>query len=92
MDQAEKAQKFKDLHERKQLFVIPNPWDAASARLLASQGFEALTTTSAGLAWVIGKRDGGVTRGESLTNARQLVEAVDIPVAADLENGFGHRP
>lgn len=92
MDQAAKAHAFKALHERKKLFVIPNPWDGASAKLLASLGFEALTTTSAGLAFVIGKPDNGATREESLANAKLIVESVDLPVAADLENGFGHRP
>ena len=90
--QAEKARAFKALHERQKLFVIPNPWDGGSARMLASLGFEALTTTSAGLAFVLGKPDGGVTREESLWNAKLVVDNVDIPVAADLENGFGHRP
>lgn len=92
MDQTAKAHAFKALHERNKLFVIPNPWDGMSAKLLASQGFEALTTTSAGLAWAIGKVDNGVTREESLANAKLIVESVDLPVAADLENGFGHRP
>ena len=90
--QAEKAKAFKALHERNRLFVIPNPWDGASAKLLASLGFEALTTTSAGLAFVLGKPDGGVTREESLWNAKLIVDNVDLPVAADLENGFGHTP
>jgi 2-methylisocitrate lyase-like PEP mutase family enzyme len=90
--QADKGRAFRALHERNKLFVIPNPWDGASAKLLASQGFEALTTTSAGLAFVIGKPDGGVTREESLWNAKLVVDSVDLPVAADLENGFGHRP
>jgi 2-methylisocitrate lyase-like PEP mutase family enzyme len=92
MNQAKKAHAFKALHERQQLFVIPNPWDGGSAKILASQGFEALTTTSAGLAFVYGKPDGGVTREQSLWNARLIVDSVDLPVAADLENGFGHRP
>jgi 2-methylisocitrate lyase-like PEP mutase family enzyme len=91
-DQAAKAQAFKALHERQKLFIIPNPWDGASAKLLASQGFEALTTTSAGLAFVLGKPDGGVSREQSLWNAKLIVDSVDLPVAADLENGFGHRP
>lgn len=90
MTQADKARAFKALHERQKLFVIPNPWDGASAKMLASQGFEALTTTSAGLAFVLGKPDGGVTREQSLWNAKLIVDSVDIPVAADLENGFGH--
>src|SRR5262249_34231217 len=92
VNQAEKARAFKALHERQQLFVIPNPWDGGSAKILASQGFEALTTTSAGLAFVLGKPDGGVTREQSLWNAKLVVDSVDLPVAADLENGFGHRP
>jgi 2-methylisocitrate lyase-like PEP mutase family enzyme len=90
--QADKARAFRALHDRKKLFVIPNPWDGASAKLLASQGFEALTTTSAGLAFVLGLPDGGVTREQSLWNAKLIVDSVDLPVAADLENGFGHRP
>ena len=92
MDQAKKAAAFKALHERKKLFVIPNPWDGGSAKLLASMGFEALTTTSAGLAFVLGKPDGGVTREQSLWNAKLIIDSVDLPVAADLENGFGDRP
>jgi 2-methylisocitrate lyase-like PEP mutase family enzyme len=92
MNQADKARAFRALHERNRLFVIPNPWDGASAKVLASQGFEALTTTSAGLAFVLGLPDGGVTREQSLWNAKLIVDNVDIPVAADLENGFGHRP
>lgn len=92
MNQTEKAEALKALHEAPGLFVIPNPWDAGSARLFAGMGFKALTTTSAGLAWAIGKTDNGVTREESLANARMIVEAVDLPVAADLENGFGDRP
>jgi 2-methylisocitrate lyase-like PEP mutase family enzyme len=92
VDQLTKARAFHALHERQKLFVIPNPWDGASAKLLASLGFEALTTTSAGLAFVLGKPDGGVTHEQSLWNAKLIVDSVDLPVAADLENGFGHRP
>ena len=92
MTQAEKARAFKALHDSPELFVIPNPWDGASAKILAAQGFKALTTTSAGLAFVLGKPDGGVTREQSLWNAKLIVDSVDLPVAADLENGFGHRP
>lgn len=92
MSQAERARAFQALHQRNKLFVIPNPWDGASAKLLASQGFEALTTTSAGLAFVLGLPDGGVTLEQSLWNAKLIVDSVDIPVAADLENGFGHAP
>jgi len=90
--QAEKARAFKALHDSPELFVIPNPWDGASAKILAAQGFKALTTTSAGLAFVLGKPDGGVTREQSLWNAKLILDSVDLPVAADLENGFGHRP
>src|SRR3569623_1132097 len=86
------ARVFKALHDGPGLFVIPNPWDGASAKILAAQGFKALTTTSAGLAFVLGKPDGGVTREQSLWNAKLIVDSVDIPVAADLENGFGHAP
>lgn len=92
MDQAEKARAFRALHERDKLFIIPNPWDGGSAKLLASLGFEALTTTSAGAAFTLGRPDGGMTHEQSLANARLIVESVDLPVAADLENGFGHRP
>ena len=83
MNQAEKARAFKALHERDKLFIIPNPWDGASAKILASQGFAALTTTSAGLAFVLGRPDGGVTREQSLWNAQLIVNSVDIPVAAE---------
>jgi 2-methylisocitrate lyase-like PEP mutase family enzyme len=92
MNQIEKAEKFRALHEGPDIFVIPNPWDAASAKILASMGFQALTTTSAGLAWAIGKADGKATRADSLANAAQIIAAVDLPVAADLENGFGDSP
>jgi 2-methylisocitrate lyase-like PEP mutase family enzyme len=90
--QAEKAARFQALHARAGAFVIPNPWDAGTARVLASLGFEALTTTSAGMAFTYGRRDGAVTRDHSLANAKAIVDAVDLPVAADLENGFGHSP
>ncbi len=92
--QAEKAERFRALHARPGAFVIPNPWDAGSARILASLGFEALATTSAGLAFALGRRDGAgvVTRAEALANARAIVDATDLPVAADLENGYGHAP
>lgn len=92
MNQIEKADALKALHDGDELFVIPNPWDAGSAKLLAAMGFRALATTSAGLAWTIGKTDNAVTRKDSLANARAIVDAVDLPVSADLENGFGDRP
>ncbi len=91
MDQFEKAQRFKAMHEGP-LFVIPNPWDAGTARLLASLGFGALTTTSAGLAYALGRQDMSVTREEALKNAADIVAAVGLPVAADLENGYGDAP
>jgi 2-methylisocitrate lyase-like PEP mutase family enzyme len=92
--QAEKAKRFLALHERPGAFVIPNPWDAGSARLLAGLGFEALTTTSAGLAFSLGRPDGNaaVTQEEALANARAIADATNLPVAADLENGYGDAP
>lgn len=92
--QAEKALRFQALHQRPETFVIANPWDAGTARILSSLGFSALSTTSAGLAFTLGKRDGTgtVTREQVLANARSIVDATDLPVAADLENGYGHSP
>jgi len=90
--QREKAVCFRSLHYRPGTFVIPNPWDAASARVLAGLGFEALATSSAASAAVIGKRDGALTRDEALQHARAIVEATDLPVSADLEKGFGDAP
>lgn len=89
-----KAVTFKALHERAGIFAFPNPWDAGSARMLTNLGFEALATTSAGLAFSLGKPDGegALTREETLANARAIVEASPLPVAADLENGYGDRP
>jgi 2-methylisocitrate lyase-like PEP mutase family enzyme len=92
VSQADKAAKFRALHEKPGAFVIPNPWDGGSARLLQGLGFEALATSSGAKAGVLGKRDGKVTREESLANARMIVEASDLPVAADLEKGFGDGP
>jgi 2-methylisocitrate lyase-like PEP mutase family enzyme len=88
--QHEKAERFKALHAK--AFVFPNPWDAGSARILAGLGFEALATSSGASAGVLGKRDGKVTRDEALAHARAIVEATDLPVAADLEKGFGDSP
>lgn len=89
-----RAQAFKALHERPGAFVIPNPWDAGSAKLLAALGFEALATTSAGLAFSMGRPDGegALSRTDTLENARAIVEATPLPVAADLENGFADEP
>ena len=87
--QAEKAQAFRALHDRGEPFLIPNPWDVGTARLLEQTGFEALATTSAGFAYSTGRRDHGVPRDEMIEHSAQLVAAVDLPVSADLENGFG---
>jgi 2-methylisocitrate lyase-like PEP mutase family enzyme len=92
--QTEKALRFRALHYRSEPLVLPNPWDAGTARILTALGFEALTTTSGGLAATLGRRDGtaAVSREETLENARTIVEATHLPVAADLENGYGHSP
>ncbi|HEK1690820.1 TPA: isocitrate lyase/phosphoenolpyruvate mutase family protein [Pseudomonas putida] len=89
-----RAEAFKALHEREGAFVIPNPWDAGSAKLLASLGFEALATTSAGLAFSLGRADAeaALSLDETLDNAGMIVDATALPVAADLENGFGDLP
>jgi 2-methylisocitrate lyase-like PEP mutase family enzyme len=90
--QAEKGRIFRALHERDRAFIIPNPWDVGTARLLQSLGFEALATTSAGFAFSIGKPDGAVDRETMLAHAADLVAATDLPVSADLENGYGDDP
>lgn len=90
--QAEKGRRFRALHERESAFIIPNPYDVGTARLLAHLGFEALATTSAGYAFTLGKRDGALTREEALAGARAIAAATDLPVSADLENGFGDAP
>src|SRR4051812_45211802 len=90
--QHEKAERFRTLHERAAPFVIPNPWDAGSALVLAGLGFEALATSSAASAAVIGGRDGRLTREQALAHARVIVNATDLPVSADLEKGFGDAP
>ncbi|HEV2641083.1 MAG TPA: isocitrate lyase/phosphoenolpyruvate mutase family protein [Candidatus Elarobacter sp.] len=87
--QAEKAHAFRELHRRDGAFIIPNPWDVGSARLLARTGFEALATTSVGFAYSMGRRDHGITRDEMMAHAAALAAATDLPVSADLENGFG---
>jgi len=91
---ADKAAAFKSLHERPGIFVVPNPWDAGSAKMLASLGFEALATTSGGLAFSLGKPDSlaKVTREETLANVASIVDATALPVSADLENGFSDSP
>jgi 2-methylisocitrate lyase-like PEP mutase family enzyme len=90
--QADKAARFRALHEGPRAFVIANPWDAGSARVLAALGFQALATSSGAKAGVLGRRDGKVTREEALANARAIVEATELPVSADLEKGFGDAP
>ncbi len=91
-DQSEKAARFRALHERPGAFVIPNPWDAGSARVLAALGFEALATSSGASAGLLGRRDGRVTRDEMLAQSRAIVGATDLPVSADMEKGFGDAP
>jgi 2-methylisocitrate lyase-like PEP mutase family enzyme len=91
-DQSEKAHRFRALHEGPEAFVIANAWDAGSARILAALGFKALATSSGACAGVLGRRDGMVTRDEALAHCRAIVDATDLPVSADLENGFGAAP
>ncbi len=90
--QTAKAERFQALHQGPAAFVIANPWDAGSARLLAGLGFAALATSSGASAGVLGRRDGQVTRDEALAQARGIVAATDLPVSADLEKGFGDAP
>ena len=94
MQNLDKALVFQALHSRGQPLLLPNPWDAGSAKILTSMGFEALATTSAGLAFSLGRRDseGTLSREEILANAQSIVEATHLPVSADLENGFGDSP
>src|SRR5262249_55152921 len=87
-----KAARFRALHEGPSAFLIPNPWDAGSARILAALGFQALATSSGAQAGVLGRRDGKVTRDEALAHARAIVGAVDLPVSADLEKALGEAP
>jgi len=92
--QAEKAATFRALHARPGAFIMPNPWDAGTARLLASLGFEALATTSLGVANSLGRPDGAgvVSRAEVIANCRTIADATDLPVNADLENGYADEP
>ena len=91
-NQADRAARFRALHEGPRPLLMPNPWDAGSARLLAHLGFEALATTSSGSAATIGRLDGGVTLEEALEHAASIVAAVDVPVSADFEDGFAPDP
>jgi 2-methylisocitrate lyase-like PEP mutase family enzyme len=90
--QSDKAGALRALHVQPGIFVIPNPWDGGSARMLEAAGFKALATSSAAAAATLGRQDYRLTREEALAHVRAIVEATDLPVSADLENGFGHRP
>src|SRR5205823_13779106 len=90
--QSQKAERFRALHQGPGAFVIPNPWDGGSARILAGLGFQALATSSGAAAGVLGRRDGHITREEALAQVRIIVAATDLPVSADLEKGFGDAP
>ena len=90
--QEAKAKAFQELHERVGAFIIPNPWDAGTARILAALGFEALATTSLGVANVLGRSDGAVTGDDVLENCRAIAAATELPVSADLENCFADEP
>jgi 2-methylisocitrate lyase-like PEP mutase family enzyme len=92
ISQSEKAARFRALHEAPGAFVIPNPWDGGSARILAALGFQALATSSGAQAGTLGRKDGKVTRDEALAHCRVIVNATDLPVAADLEKCFGDAP
>jgi 2-methylisocitrate lyase-like PEP mutase family enzyme len=94
MTRKQKYRAFKTLHERTGTFVIPNPWNAGTAKILSALGFEALATTSAGYAFSIGQEDStaNLTRDGILANAKEIVEATDLPVSADLQDGFGPSP
>ena len=91
-DQRAAAQRFLELHEGDEPLLLPNPWDAGSAKLLASLGFEALATTSSGFAATLGRSDYSVTRDEAIEHAAAIVEATGLPVSADLENAFADDP
>ena len=94
MTHEQKYKTFRALHERPGVFVIPNAWNAGTARILTALGYEALATTSAGYAFSVGRRDSSavLTRNEILQNAKAIVEATPLPVSADLQDGFGRSP
>src|SRR5437016_3752227 len=92
MTAAERRRRFRELHERDSLFVMPNPWDVGSARLLASLGFEALATTSAGFAWALGKHDQHVTRDELVAHVRSVAAATPLPLNVDSERCYPDDP
>jgi 2-methylisocitrate lyase-like PEP mutase family enzyme len=91
-DQSTRANVFRALHQRDHAFITPNPWDPGTARILSHLGFEALATTSAGYAFSVGRSDNELARDETLAHFRALTEATDLPVSADLGNGFGDDP
>src|SRR4051794_31398645 len=88
----DKGTVFQKLHEEPGAFIIPNPWDIGTARILATMGFRALATTSAGMAFSLGVADGKVSRDDTLNHCRAIVAATSLPVSADLEKGFGDSP
>src|SRR5579863_3421013 len=90
--QTEKGSSFEALHRRETAFIIPNPWDVGTARLLEHLGFEALATTSMGYAFSVGKRDNTIDRGRMMRHISAIASATKLPVSADLENGFGNDP
>src|SRR5207245_9076509 len=92
LTQAEKGRAFRSLHERDRAFIIPNPWDVGTARLLAHLGFEALATTSMGYAFSAGQRDGTIGCDRMMIHVSEMASATDLPVSADLENGYGDSP
>src|SRR4051812_17134908 len=92
VSQQQKAERFRQLHNGPETFVIPNPWDAGSASMLAGLGFAALATSSAAAACTMGRKDGQLTLDQALEHSRQIVNATALPVSADLENGFGDAP
>ena len=89
--QADRGAAFRALHEG-ETFVIPNPWDAGSAKALATLGFRALATTSSGFAFTLGLEDGGATLDQVVTHVEALAAASDLPISVDLENGYGRAP
>ena len=92
LTQAEKGHAFRELHQREDAFIIPNPWNVGTARLLAGLGFESMATTSAGLAFSMGQRDNTIHRKDSIAHATAIAAATDLPVSGDLEDGYGDTP
>ena len=92
LTQLEKGRAFRALHQRDSAFIIPNPWDIGTARLLAHLGFEALATTSMGFAFSAGQLDNTLSRDKVMRHISEIASATDLPVSADLENGFGDEP